>query len=47
MENSLIGERVAHGYFIVSATAGLFIDATPRPVIANYGIDNLHFVELV
>lgn len=44
---SLFGERVAHGYFIVSAAAGLFVDAAPGPVIANYGMDNLRFVEPV
>ena len=44
---SLFGERVAHGYFIVSAAAGLFVDATVGPVIANYGMDNLRFVEPV
>ncbi|MDM1768005.1 phenylacetic acid degradation bifunctional protein PaaZ [Acinetobacter sichuanensis] len=45
--NSLFGDRVAHGYFIVSAAAGLFVDAAPGPVIANYGMDNLRFVEPV
>lgn len=44
---SLFGERVAHGYFVVSAAAGLFVDAAPGPVIANYGMDNLRFVEPV
>lgn len=44
---SLFGERVAHGYFIVSAAAGLFVDAARGPVIANYGMDNLRFVEPV
>lgn len=44
---SLFGERVAHGYFIVSAAAGLFVDAAPGPVIANYGMDNLRFLEPV
>lgn len=44
---SLFGERVAHGYFIVSAAAGLFVDAAAGPVIANYGMDNLRFVEPV
>ena len=28
-KDSLFGERVAHGYFIVSAAAGLFVDAAP------------------
>ncbi|WP_168395320.1 phenylacetic acid degradation bifunctional protein PaaZ [Acinetobacter indicus] len=44
---SLFEERVAHGYFVVSAAAGLFVDAAPGPVIANYGMDNLRFVEPV
>lgn len=44
---SLFGERVAHGYFVVSAAAGLFVDAAAGPVIANYGMDNLRFVEPV
>lgn len=38
---------MAHGYFIVSAAAGLFVDAAQGPVIANYGMDNLRFVEPV
>lgn len=45
--NSFFGERVAHGYFIVSAAAGLFVDAAEGPVLANYGMDNLRFVEPV
>lgn len=45
--DSLFGERVAHGYFVVSAAAGLFVDAAEGPVIANYGMDNLRFVEPV
>ena len=44
--DSLFGERVAHGYFVVSA-AGLFVDAAVGPVIANYGMENLRFIEPV
>ncbi|MBM7454205.1 oxepin-CoA hydrolase/3-oxo-5,6-dehydrosuberyl-CoA semialdehyde dehydrogenase [Oceanisphaera litoralis] len=44
---SLFGERVAHGYFVVSAAAGLFVDAAPGPVIANYGMEGLRFIEPV
>lgn len=44
---SLFGERVAHGYFVVSAAAGLFVDAAVGPVIANYGMENLRFIEPV
>ena len=35
---SIFGERVVHGYFLISAAAGLFVDAGVGPVIANYGI---------
>jgi oxepin-CoA hydrolase/3-oxo-5,6-dehydrosuberyl-CoA semialdehyde dehydrogenase len=39
--------RVAHGYFIVSAAAGLFVDPAPGPVLANYGLENLRFTKPV
>jgi oxepin-CoA hydrolase/3-oxo-5,6-dehydrosuberyl-CoA semialdehyde dehydrogenase len=45
--NPLFGGRVAHGYFLVSAAAGLFVDPAYGPVLANYGIDNLRFVKPV
>ena len=44
---SMFGKRVIHGYFLVSAAAGLFVDPAPGPVLANYGIDNLRFIEPV
>lgn len=37
---SIFGERVVHGYFVLSAAAGLFVDAGVGPVIANYGLEN-------
>jgi oxepin-CoA hydrolase / 3-oxo-5,6-dehydrosuberyl-CoA semialdehyde dehydrogenase len=45
--NPLFGGRVAHGYFLVSAAAGLFVDPAYGPVLANYGIDALRFVKPV
>ncbi|MFI5230919.1 MAG: phenylacetic acid degradation bifunctional protein PaaZ [Gemmatimonadales bacterium] len=39
--------RVAHGYFIVSAAAGLFVDPAFGPVLANYGLENLRFTKPV
>jgi oxepin-CoA hydrolase/3-oxo-5,6-dehydrosuberyl-CoA semialdehyde dehydrogenase len=39
--------RVAHGYFLVSAAAGLFVDPAFGPVLANYGLENLRFVKPV
>jgi oxepin-CoA hydrolase/3-oxo-5,6-dehydrosuberyl-CoA semialdehyde dehydrogenase len=46
-KDSLFEKRVAHGYFILSAAAGLFVDPAPGPVLANYGLDNLRFVKPV
>jgi oxepin-CoA hydrolase/3-oxo-5,6-dehydrosuberyl-CoA semialdehyde dehydrogenase len=45
--DSLFGKRVAHGYFVISAAAGMFVDPAPGPVLANYGLENLRFVEPV
>ena len=42
--NPLFGQRVAHGYLIVSLAAGLFVDPDPGPVLANFGVDNLRFL---
>ncbi|HET8866137.1 MAG TPA: phenylacetic acid degradation bifunctional protein PaaZ, partial [Gracilimonas sp.] len=41
---SLFGKIVAHGYFVLSATAGLFVDPDEGPVMLNYGLENLRFV---
>lgn len=46
-KDSLFGTRVAHGYFIISAAAGMFVDPAPGPVLANYGLENLRFIEPV
>lgn len=45
--DSLFGKRVAHGYFLISAAAGMFVEPSPGPVLANYGLDNLRFIEPV
>jgi len=46
-KDSFFGKRVAHGYLIISAAAGMFVDPAPGPVIANYGLENLRFIEPV
>jgi oxepin-CoA hydrolase/3-oxo-5,6-dehydrosuberyl-CoA semialdehyde dehydrogenase len=46
-KESLFERRVAHGYFVLSAAAGLFVDPAPGPVLANYGLENLRFVKPV
>jgi oxepin-CoA hydrolase/3-oxo-5,6-dehydrosuberyl-CoA semialdehyde dehydrogenase len=45
--DSIFGKRVAHGYFVLSAAAGLFVDPAPGPVLANYGLENLRFTKPV
>ena len=45
--NGIFEGRVAHGYFIVSAAAGLFVDPTLGPVLANYGLEKLRFTKPV
>ncbi len=45
--NPFFGGRVAHGYFLISAAAGLFVDPPYGPVLANYGLDALRFTKPV
>lgn len=47
MANPFFPRRVAHGYLLVSWAAGLFVEPAPGPVLANYGLENLRFVEPV
>jgi oxepin-CoA hydrolase/3-oxo-5,6-dehydrosuberyl-CoA semialdehyde dehydrogenase len=46
-KESVFGKRIAHGYFVLSAAAGLFVSPAPGPVLANYGLDTLRFVKPV
>ena len=45
--DTIFEERVAHGYFILSAAAGLFVDGKKGPVLLNYGIDECRFTKPV
>ena len=45
---TMFERQVAHGYFIISAAAGLFVDGYEKnPVLLNYGIDELRFTKPV
>ncbi|HPI55014.1 MAG TPA: MaoC/PaaZ C-terminal domain-containing protein, partial [Chitinophagaceae bacterium] len=47
-DGTMFTHQVAHGYFIMSAAAGLFVDSYEiNPVLLNYGIDELRFVKPV
>jgi len=47
LEGTLFEGRVAHGYYILSKAAGLFVDAKKGPVLLNYGIDECRFTKPV
>jgi len=45
---TMFEQQVAHGYFIMSIAAGLFVDGHEKnPVLLNYGIDELRFTKPV
>lgn len=47
LEGTTFDERVAHGYFILSAAAGLFVHPGKGPVLLNYGLEECRFVKPV
>ncbi len=47
LEGTVFTGRVAHGYFILSRAAGLFVDPPKGPVLLNYGLDECRFVKPV
>jgi oxepin-CoA hydrolase/3-oxo-5,6-dehydrosuberyl-CoA semialdehyde dehydrogenase len=47
-EGTMFTHQVAHGYLILSLSAGLFVDSYEKnPVLLNYGIDELRFTKPV
>lgn len=47
LEGTIFEQRVAHGYFVLSKAAGLFVDGKKGPVLLNYGIDECRFTKPV
>ena len=47
LEGTIFTERVAHGYYIMSRAAGLFVEPEKGPVLLNYGIDECRFTKPV
>ena len=46
--DTMFERQVAHGYFLISAAAGLFVNSYEKnPVLLNYGIDELRFTKPV
>ena len=47
LDGTIFEQRVAHGYFVLSKAAGLFVDPKKGPVLLNYGIDECRFTKPV
>jgi oxepin-CoA hydrolase/3-oxo-5,6-dehydrosuberyl-CoA semialdehyde dehydrogenase len=47
LEGTIFERRVAHGYFVLSKAAGLFVDAKKGPVLLNYGLEECRFTKPV
>ena len=47
LDGTIFEQRVAHGYFILSKAAGLFVDPKKGPVLLNYGVEEARFVKPV
>ncbi len=47
LEGTIFERRVAHGYFVLSKAAGLFVDPKKGPVLLNYGIEECRFTKPV
>jgi oxepin-CoA hydrolase/3-oxo-5,6-dehydrosuberyl-CoA semialdehyde dehydrogenase len=47
LEGTIFERRVAHGYFVLSKAAGLFVDPRKGPVLLNYGLEECRFTKPV
>lgn len=47
LEGTIFEGKVAHGYYILSKAAGMFVDPRKGPVLLNYGIDECRFTKPV
>ncbi len=47
LEGTIFEQRVAHGYFVLSKAAGLFVDPAKGPVLLNYGLEECRFTKPV
>lgn len=47
LEGTIFERRVAHGYFVLSKAAGLFVDPAKGPVLLNYGLEEARFTKPV
>ena len=47
LDGTIFTGRVAHGYYILSKAAGMFVDPRKGPVLLNYGLNECRFTKPV
>ena len=47
LDGTIFEKRVAHGYYLLSKAAGLFVDPKKGPVLLNYGVEEARFTKPV
>ena len=47
LDETIFEQNVAHGYWVLSKAAGLFVDGKKGPVLLNYGLDECRFTKPV
>jgi oxepin-CoA hydrolase/3-oxo-5,6-dehydrosuberyl-CoA semialdehyde dehydrogenase len=47
LDGTIFEGKVAHGYYVLSKAAGMFVDPRKGPVLLNYGIDECRFTKPV
>lgn len=47
LDGTIFEKNVAHGYWVLSKAAGLFVDGKKGPVLLNYGLDECRFTKPV
>jgi oxepin-CoA hydrolase/3-oxo-5,6-dehydrosuberyl-CoA semialdehyde dehydrogenase len=47
LDGTIFEQRVAHGYWVLSKAAGMFVDPRKGPVLLNYGVEYCRFTKPV
>lgn len=47
LEDTIFEGKVAHGYYVLSKAAGMFVEPRKGPVLLNYGLDECRFTKPV
>ena len=47
LDETIFEQNVAHGYWVLSKAAGLFVDGKKGPVLLNYGLEDCRFTKPV